>query len=42
MKIIPFHLFDVVEAFGSLHLTLKKLIELFKNVRSLSCFGEKN
>jgi len=42
MKIIPYHLFDVVEAFASLHLTLKKLIEFFKNVRSLSCFGEKN
>jgi hypothetical protein len=42
MKIIRYHLFDVVEASESLHLTFKKLIKFFKNVRSLSYFGEKN
>ncbi len=34
MKIIPTHLFDVVEASKSPHLTFKKLMEFFKNVRT--------
>jgi hypothetical protein len=33
MKIIPTHLFDVVEAHESPHLALKKLLEFFKKVR---------
>jgi hypothetical protein len=41
MKIIPYLLFNVVEAYESPHFTLKKLIKFFRNVRSLSCFGEK-
>jgi hypothetical protein len=42
MNIVPYHLFDVVETLESPHLTPKELIEFFKNVRSLSHFGEKN
>jgi hypothetical protein len=41
MKIIPYHLFDVVEALESPHLALKELMVFLKNVRSFSCFGKK-
>jgi hypothetical protein len=34
MKIIPTHLFDVVEAPKSPHLALEELTEFLKNVRS--------
>jgi len=34
MKIIPTHLFDVVEALKSPHPALKELMEFLKNVRS--------
>ncbi len=41
MNIIPYHLFDVVETLESPHLTLKKLIEFFKNIGHFHTFEKK-
>jgi hypothetical protein len=38
MKIIPTHLFEVVEALDSPHPTLKKLMEFIKNVCIFVCW----